>query len=110
MESLILEQFDSPNKILSVSTVAKKCGIKRKHLLYDMNNMSQLTKVHPLEVGSGKTSLNIFKKIFWKSNKKQHMDDLNKKALKVLVEEGEHKFIEHVFKDPNNPEKKLSYG
>ena len=38
------------------------------------------------------------------------MDNLNKKALKVLVEEGEKKFIEHVFKDPKDPEKKLSYA
>lgn len=63
MESLILEQFDNPHKILSVATVAKKIGVKRKHLLYDMNRMSQLTKADPLEVGSGKKSLNIFKKL-----------------------------------------------
>lgn len=63
METLILEQFDNPHKILSVSTVAKKIGVKRKHLIYDMNKMSQLTKIHPLEVGSGKKSLNIFKKL-----------------------------------------------
>ena len=62
MEALILEHFDNPNKILSVATVAKKIGLKRKHLLYDMNRMTQLTKVHPLEVGSGKKSLNIFRK------------------------------------------------
>ena len=63
MEALILEQFDNPNKILSVATVAKKTGVKRKHLLYDMNRMTQLTRADPLEVGSGKKSLNIFKKL-----------------------------------------------
>lgn len=62
MEALILEQFDNPNKILSVANVAKKIGVKRKHLLYDMNRITQLTKADPLEVGSGKKSLNIFKK------------------------------------------------
>ena len=38
------------------------------------------------------------------------MDNLNKKALKVLVEEGEKKFVEHVFRDPNNPERTLTYS
>ena len=35
------------------------------------------------------------------------MDPNNKKALDVLVKEGEKKFIEHVFKDPK---RQLTYA
>ena len=38
------------------------------------------------------------------------MDPLNKKAAEVLVKEGEKKFIEHVFTDPNDKERKLTYA
>lgn len=38
------------------------------------------------------------------------MDNLNKKALDVLVNDGEKKFVEHVFTDPEDPEKKLTYA
>ena len=38
------------------------------------------------------------------------MDPLNKKALDVLVKEGEKKFVEHVFTDPNDKNRKLSYA
>jgi len=37
------------------------------------------------------------------------MDENNKKAMDVLTTEGTEKFIEHVFKDPKNPERKLTY-
>lgn len=38
------------------------------------------------------------------------MDLNNKKALEVLVKEGEKKFIEHVLKDPKDPKRQLSYA
>jgi hypothetical protein len=38
------------------------------------------------------------------------MDPNNQKALDVLVKEGEKKFIEHVFKDPKDPKRQLSYA
>ena len=50
-------------------------------------------------------------KIYKKKNVSlKGMDDLNKKALNVLMTQGTKKFIEHVHTDPKDPKKKLSYG
>ena len=38
------------------------------------------------------------------------MDDLNKKAWEVYEKDGPKKFIEHVFKDPKDEKRQLSYA
>jgi hypothetical protein len=43
------------------------------------------------------------------NEKKSNMDKANKKALNVLVKDGEKAFVEHVFTDQNNGER-LSYA
>lgn len=44
------------------------------------------------------------------SSKLNYMDDANKKALNVLATEGHDAFIKHVFTDPNDEKKTLSYA
>ena len=39
-----------------------------------------------------------------------YMDEYNKKAMEIYWTKGTKEFIEHVFKDPKNPDRKLSYA
>lgn len=43
-------------------------------------------------------------------NNQQHMDEANKKALNVLQTQGQDAFIKHVFTDPKDETKQLSYA
>jgi len=51
---------DSPSP-LSIVTIAKRLGIKRADVLKYCSKTSYIERVSPLEVGSQKEKLNVFK-------------------------------------------------
>lgn len=60
MES-IKQQFFESNKILSVKTIAKRCGIKKRTVFKLLNSSSLFQQSNPLESGSMKFSSNCWK-------------------------------------------------
>lgn len=60
MES-IKKQFFESNKILSVKTIAKRCGIKRRTVFKLLNSSSLFQQSNPLESGSMKSNSNCWK-------------------------------------------------
>lgn len=55
--------ISNKNLILSVKSIAKRTGLRTKQVTYICNHSKKLFKVGPLEVGSLKTKMNIFKAI-----------------------------------------------
>mgnify|MGYP000983944380 CR=1 FL=1 len=48
------------NKMLSLRTISKNLKLKRKKTDYLINQSKNIKKVEPIEVGSGKTELNVY--------------------------------------------------
>ena len=48
------------NKMLSLRTISKNLKLKRKKTDYLINQSKNIKKVAPIEVGSGKTELNVY--------------------------------------------------
>lgn len=57
----IKQQFFESNKILSVKTIAKRCGIKRRTVFKLLNASSLFEQANPLETGSMKYDSNCWK-------------------------------------------------
>lgn len=49
-----------PELRLSVKSIAKRTGLRTKHVTYICHHSNKLRQVEPMEVGSGKTKLNVF--------------------------------------------------
>ena len=49
-----------PELRLSVKSIAKRTGIRTKQVTYICHHSNKLRQVGPMEVGSGKTKLNVF--------------------------------------------------
>ncbi len=50
----------NPTLKLSIKSISKRTGLKRKVVTYFVFNSSLLRKVDPLEVGSLKSKINVF--------------------------------------------------
>ena len=48
------------NKMLSLRTITKNLKLKKKKTDYLINQSKNIKKVEPIEVGSGKTELNVY--------------------------------------------------
>ena len=48
------------NKMLSLRTISKNLKLKKKKTDYLINQSKNIKKVEPIEVGSGKTELNVY--------------------------------------------------
>jgi len=52
---------ENPSVKLSLKTLSKRLGIKKKTVYFFIMNTNKVVKVNPLEVGSHKYDLNVFK-------------------------------------------------
>jgi len=60
MKEDIYEFVSKCQNPMSVRTVAKRLGLKRRYVSRYMNSSGDFRKVDPFEVGSGKTTVNCF--------------------------------------------------
>ena len=49
-----------PELRLSVKSIAKRTGLRTKQVTYICHHSNKLRQVEPVEVGSGKTKINVF--------------------------------------------------
>ena len=49
-----------PGLMLSVRSISKRTGLRTKQVTYICHHSNKLRQVEPMEVGSGKTKLNVF--------------------------------------------------
>jgi hypothetical protein len=57
IENLLI---NNSNLCLSVKSISKRTGIKTKKVTYICHHSKLLRQIEPLEIGSGKTFLNVF--------------------------------------------------
>ena len=47
---------------VSVKTISRKLGLKRRSVIWYINSSGNFLKVDPIELGSNKTTVNVWKK------------------------------------------------
>ena len=52
--------FNNKNKKLALNTIYRNLSLKKRNIFYQIKTSSNIRRVNPIEVGSGKHSISVF--------------------------------------------------